>query len=104
MEQQTSLKLGKESIKPVYCHPAYLTYMQSEVSEVPHLCQTLCDPHGLDSPWNSPGKNTGVGCHSLLQWIFLTQGSTPGLPHCRQIRLSHKRWELICRRNWSLSL
>ena len=29
--------------------------------KVPHLCQTLCDPHGLDSPWNSPGKNTGVG-------------------------------------------
>ena len=34
---------------------------------------------------NSPGKNTGVGCHALLQGIFLTQGSNPGLPHCRQI-------------------
>ena len=34
---------------------------------------------------NSPGKNTGVGCHSLLQWIFLTQGLNPGLPYCRQI-------------------
>ena len=33
--------------------------------------------------WNSPGKNTGVGCHFLLQGIFLTQGSNPGLPHCR---------------------
>ena len=37
MEQQTGLKLGKESIKAVYCHPAYLTYMQSEVSESPSL-------------------------------------------------------------------
>ena len=31
-------------------------------------------PHGLYSPWNSPGQNTGVGSCSLLQWIFPTQG------------------------------
>ena len=36
-------------------------------------------------PWNSPCKNTRVGCHSLLQGIFLTQGLNPGLLHCRQI-------------------
>ena len=49
--------------------------------------------HGLYSPWNSPGQNTGVGSHSLLQGIFLTQGSISGLPHCRQIpnQLSHER-------------
>ena len=37
------------------------------------------------------GKNTGVGCHALLQGIFETQGSNPGLLHCRQIiyHLSH---------------
>ena len=48
--------------------------------------------HGLYSSWNSPGQNTGVGSLSLLQGIFLTQGSNPGLPHCRQIlyQLSHK--------------
>ena len=48
--------------------------------------------HGLYSPWNSPGQNTGVGSHSLLQGIFPTQGSNPGLPHCRWIlyQLSHK--------------
>ena len=40
---------------------------------------------GLLCLWSSPGKNTGVGCHSLLQGIFLTQGSNPSLPHCRQI-------------------
>ena len=42
-------------------------------------------PHGLYKPWNSPGQNTGVGSLSLLQGIFPTQGSNPGLPHCRQI-------------------
>ena len=46
-------------------------------------------PHGLQPtrllhPWDSPGKNTGVGCHFLLQGIFPTQGSNPGLPHWRQ--------------------
>ena len=49
-------------------------------------------PHGLYNPWNSPGQNTGVGSLSLLQEIFPTQGSNPGLPHCRWIlyQLSHK--------------
>ena len=37
------------------------------------------------SSWNSPGKNIGVGSHSLLHKIFLTQGSNSGLPHCSQI-------------------
>ena len=49
-------------------------------------------PHGLYSPWNSLGQDTGVGILSLLQGIFPTQGLNPGLPHCRQIvyQLSHK--------------
>ena len=44
------------------------------------------------SPWNSPGQNTGVGGCSLLQGIFPTQGSNPGLRHCRRIlyQLSHQ--------------
>ena len=47
-------------------------------------------PHGLYltrllCPWNSPGKNTGVDNHFLLQGIFPTQGWNPGLLHCRQI-------------------
>ena len=48
--------------------------------------------HGLYSPWNSPGQNTGVGTLSLLQGIFPTQVSNPGLPHCRRIlyHLSHR--------------
>ena len=40
-------------------------------------------PHGLSSPWNSPGKNVGVRSHSLFQGIFLTLGSNPGLLHCK---------------------
>ena len=49
-------------------------------------------PHGLCSPWNSPGQNTGVGSLSLLQGIFATQGSNWGLRHSRQIlyQWSHK--------------
>ena len=42
-------------------------------------------PHGLYSPWNSPGQDTGVGSLFLLQWIFPTQKSNQGLLHCRQI-------------------
>ena len=58
---------------------------------------TLCDPMDYSPPdssvpGDSPGKNTGVGCHSLLQGIFLTQGSNPGLQHRRRIlyHLSHQ--------------
>ena len=42
--------------------------------------------------WDSPGKSTGVGCHFLLQGIFPTQGSKPGLLHYRPTlyRLSHQ--------------
>ena len=50
-------------------------------------------PHGLYSPWNSPGQNTGVDNLSLFQGIFLIQGLNRGLLHCRQIlyHLSHQR-------------
>ena len=46
----------------------------------------------LFCPWNSPGKNTGVSSHCLLQGTFLTQGSNPSLLPCRQIlyHLSHQ--------------
>ena len=61
--------------------------------KVAQSCPTLWDPMDwLYSPWNSPGQNTGVGSLSLLQGIFLTQGSNSGLPHCGQIlyQLRHK--------------
>ena len=41
--------------------------------------------HQVLHPWNFPGKSTGVGCHFLLQGIFLTQGLNLGLQHCRQM-------------------
>ena len=54
-------------------------------------------PHGVQParllwPWNSPGKNTWVGSHSLFQGVFLTQRLNLCFLHCRQIvyQLSHQ--------------
>ena len=60
--------------------------------KVAQSCLGSLRPHRLYSPWNSLGQNTGAGSLSLLQGIFPTHGSNPGLPHCRQIlyQLSHK--------------
>ena len=52
--------------------------------KVAQLCPTLCNPMDYRL-WNSPGQNTGVSSLSFLQGIFPTQGSNPGLPHCRWI-------------------
>ena len=67
------------------------------LSLVAQSCLTLCNPMDC-SPLSSsvhedsPGKNTGVGCHAVFQGIFPTQGSNPGLPQCRQTLycLSHQ--------------
>ena len=61
-------------------------------SENHSVVSDALQPHGLYSPWNSPGQNTVVGSLSLLQGIFPTQWLNPSLPHCRQIlyQLSHK--------------
>ena len=66
------------------------SYLTPKV-KVAQSCPTW-RPHGLYSPRNSPGQNTGVGSLSLLQGIFPTQGSNPGLPHCRWLlnQLSQK--------------
>ena len=66
----------------------------SEV-KVAQSCPTHCSCMGC--PWNSPGQNSRVGSLCLLQGIFLTQGSNPGLLHLRQIfyQLNHKeKWEV----------
>ena len=59
--------------------------------EVIQSCSTLCDPMDYSS-WNSPGKNTRVGCHFLYQGIFPIQGLNLGLMHCGQTlyHLSHQ--------------
>ena len=86
-----------------------LLFLLQEWTVLPQWLQKKCQcvshsvvsdslrPHGLQParllcPWNSPGKNTGVGGHFLFQGIFPTQGWNPGLPHCRQIlyRLSNQ--------------
>ena len=61
------------------------------------LCPPLCDPMNYSPPGSSlhgipQGKNTRVGCHSLLQRIFLSQGWNPGFPRCRWslCHLSHQ--------------
>ena len=61
-------------------------------SESRSVVSNSLQPHGLYSPWNFPGQNTGVGSLSLLQGIFPTQRSNPDLPHCRWIlnQLSYK--------------
>ena len=70
-----------------YIHTPFL---QCVCVLVTQLRPTLCDP--MVCPQDFPGKNTGVGCHSLLQGTFLSQASNPGLPHCRQTPypLSHQ--------------
>ena len=71
---------------------------EGEDVSVSQLCPTLqtrgLQPSRLLCPWNSPDKNTGVGCHSLLQGIFPTQESNPGLLHGRQILYHCAIWAL----------
>ena len=74
VHQRVSLSVVSDSLQ---CHGLWLTRL-------------LC-------PWDSPGKNAGVGCHALLQGIFPTQELNPGLPYCRQIlySLSHRGVQLL---------
>ena len=75
----------------------YSKYTWWNLYLVTQSCLTLCNPMNCSLPGSSvhgdsPGKNTGVGCHALFQGIFPTQGLNPGLPHCRGMLywLSHK--------------
>ena len=57
------------------------------------LCNTMdCSLPGCSVHGDSPGKNTALGFHALLQRIFPTQGSNPGLPYCRQILYCLSHW------------
>ena len=77
---------------------------------VTQSCLTLCDPLDCNPPgssvhWDPPGKNTGVGDHSLLQGIFPTQGLNLHLLPCRQILhcLCHQGspQRLVVRTKWA---
>ena len=65
-------------------HMELLLRLSGESESHSVMSDSLRTP-GLHSPWTSPGQNTGVGSLSLLQEIFLTQGSNPDLPQCRYI-------------------
>ena len=83
------MSLSRALFKRVYFEYVLCLVVQS----CPTLCDPIdCSPPGYSVQGHSPGKNTRVGCHALLQGIFPTQGSNPGLPHCRQIlyHLSHQ--------------
>ena len=73
---------------------SYINYMCLVTQSCPILCNPMdCSPPGSSVHEDSPGKNTGVSCHALLQGIFPTQESKPGLLHCGWIlyHLSHQR-------------
>ena len=83
-------KIGKGVHQGCILSSCLLTYMQSSSSVSHSIISDSLQPYGLWPtrllcPWDSPGKNTGVDCHFLLQRIFLTQGLNQGLLNCRQI-------------------
>ena len=84
-------KKKKKNFQQIFLFQLHLI-SQARESESHSVVSDSLGPHGLYFPWNSPGQNTGMCSLSLLQGIFPTQGSNPGLPHCRQIlyQLSHK--------------
>ena len=88
-----------------FCNHGTPQYIRAVLSTLCHVCACLVNQSCLTlvNPWtvglpgssvhgDSPGKNTGVGCHALLQGIFPTQGLNSGLLHCGQILycLSHQ--------------
>ena len=90
----------KKSTKELKCYTKFFKFKPKTDSRV-HACSVASSyltlwcrglqPARLLCPWDSLGNDTGVGCHALLQRIFLTQGSNPCL-----MRLLHCRWILYC--------
>ena len=71
-------KIRQQALKSVlYVHMTNQSFKEQDACMFSHFIR----------PWDSPSKSTGVGCHALLQGIFLTQGLNPHLLHCRQIVL-----------------
>ena len=92
MEKNKRVKDSSDLLPLVTRHEIFIIIMIIVAIQCAVLCLVtqlrLCNlkvcsqaPLSMDSP----GKNTGVGCHALLQGIFPIQGSNPGLPHCKQI-------------------
>ena len=82
----SSAKHLQESVKAYrWRHSPYVFMLLSHFSHVQLFATSRIVANRLLRPWDFPGKNTGVGCHFLLQGIFPTQESNPVLPHCRWI-------------------
>ena len=62
----------------LFIYPLIIDWVYTDAKSL-QSCPTLCDPTRLLCPWDSPGKNAGVGCHTLLEGSFLTQRSDMGL-------------------------
>ena len=78
---------GKPNVHPdsaATCNPHESKEKVKTRPRVQFFATLWAVPARLFHPWDSPGKNSGVSCHSLLQGIFPTQGSNLGLLHCRQ--------------------
>ena len=68
----------------IYIYVHVCAVLRLVTQSCPTLCNPMdCSPPGSSVQRDSPGKNTEVGCHTLLQGIFPNQGSNPYLPHCR---------------------
>ena len=91
MLQCSSLK-SSHPFHPPLCPQVCLSVCVSHLVVSDSLWSHGLGPARILCPWNSSGKSTGVCCHSLLQGIFLTQGSNLGFLHCRQI-IHHKSVE-----------
>ena len=79
------IQLNEFKIIPIARSLLIIFWYNEWVSQSHSVVSDSLRLHELYSLWNSPGQNTGVGSLSLLQGIFPTQGSNPGLPHCKQI-------------------
>ena len=83
--EQSVLLVSRQEAKPIAILLVSYLYVHESESESHSVVSDSLRLHGLYSSWNSPGQNTGVGSLSLLQGLLPTQGSNPGLPHCRWI-------------------
>ena len=67
-----------------FCLSLSLVILRLVARLCPILCGSMdCSPPGFSVHEDTPGKSTGVGCHTFLQGVFSTQGSNSDLPHCR---------------------
>ena len=82
----------------IHTHTLVHTHIYMYESESRSVMSDSLWPHGLYSPWNSPGQNIGMGSLSLLRGIFPSQGLNPGLPLCKGIlyQLSYYMYLYVC--------